>query len=221
MTRNRLNRDNKEANNDLRTGHCAHPACAYAGRDGLRGSAGRHDFHASSPSAPPAIAAFLGGLGAFLWSSVILDDTGDFFVEGFILGSIFLIILWIAGVFLMYAHPLDGIWRATDLGRARSESRRSRTSHSQSPFSCSSPGSASLSAILAIAAMFFYSNFAITRGVSSDRPATGDARRCRGLRCLARVLPILTSTGQPVRARARSSSSGAKTWSRTSATSAT
>ena len=50
-----------------------------------------------------AIAAFIGGLGAFLWSSVILDDTADFFVEAFILGSIFLIILWIAGVFLMYA----------------------------------------------------------------------------------------------------------------------
>ena len=59
-----------------------------------------------------AIAVLLAGFGTFLWSAVILDDTGDFFVEATILGSIFLMLLWIAGIAIAYV-VLTQLYRET------------------------------------------------------------------------------------------------------------
>ena len=139
-----------------------------------------------------AIAAFLGGLGAFLWSSVILDDTGDFFVEAFILGSIFLIILWIAGVFLMYAIlsmafgeqlTWDALARVVTIAHI--------------PFAISIlvfiPGIGFAFGVLAIAAMFFYSNFAIRAAYPAIDPMRVMLAVVAGFAVWLVVLPILTS----------------------------
>ena len=140
-----------------------------------------------------AIAAFVGGLGAFLWSSVVLDNTADFFVEAFILGSIFLIILWIAGVFLMYAIlsmafgeelTWDALARVVTVAHV--------------PFAISLlvfiPGLGFAFGILAIAAMFFYSNFAIRAAYPTIDPLRVMLAVVAGFAVWLVVLPILTST---------------------------
>jgi hypothetical protein len=138
------------------------------------------------------IAAFVGGLGAFLWSSVILDDTGDFFVEAFILGSIFLAILWIAGVFLMYAvlsmafaeeTTWDGLLRVVTIAHI--------------PFAISVlvfiPGIGFAFGVLAIAAMFFYSNFAIRSAYAQIDPMRVMLAVLAGFAVWLVLLPLLTS----------------------------
>ena len=51
-----------------------------------------------------AAAVFLAGLGAYLWGEVVLDFStpGGWFVDSFVLGSIFTILLMLAGVVVVY-----------------------------------------------------------------------------------------------------------------------
>jgi hypothetical protein len=107
-----------------------------------------------------ALAALLGGIGAFLWASVILDETDDFFLEATVLGTIFLIVLWgigILGAYLvltqLYRETIapDALLRVAALGHI--------------PFALSLlvfvPGLGFAFGVLAIASMFFYTNFGI------------------------------------------------------------
>ncbi len=117
------------------------------------------------------IAAFAGGLGAFLWSSVILDHTDDFFLKATILGTLFLVILWIAGIFLAYVI-LAQLYRET----VTADGLLRVMSLAQIPFAVSLlvfiPVLGFTLGVLAIAAMFFYSNF----GIRSAYPAIDPLR---------------------------------------------
>src|SRR3972149_2181301 len=46
--------------------------------------------------------ALLAGFGAFLWSWIILGETEDFFLEATVLGTVFLLLLWLAGMGFTY-----------------------------------------------------------------------------------------------------------------------
>jgi len=139
-----------------------------------------------------AVAAFIGGLGAFLWSAVILDETSDFFIEATILGSIFLIILWLAGILLMYAVlsmgfgeqlTWDGLARVVTLGHL--------------PFALSLlifiPGIGFAFGVLAIAAMFFYTNFGIRAAYQTIDPLRVMLAVLAGFAVWLVLLPLLTS----------------------------
>src|SRR5574341_2160898 len=56
--------------------------------------------------------ALLAGLGAFLWSAFILSETEDFFLEATILGTIFLLLLWLVGMIATY-FVLSQMYRET------------------------------------------------------------------------------------------------------------
>jgi hypothetical protein len=106
------------------------------------------------------VAALLGGIGAFLWATFLLDDAGDFFLEATILGTIFLIILWVLGVVAAYL-VLSQVYREQiapeALGRV--------LALGYLPFAVSLlvfvPGLGFTFGVLSIAAMFFYSNYGI------------------------------------------------------------
>src|SRR3970282_1194949 len=55
--------------------------------------------------------ALLAGIGAFLWSAVILSETEDFLLEATILGTMFLVLLWLVGTTPPYFVPCQRICR--------------------------------------------------------------------------------------------------------------
>ena len=135
--------------------------------------------------AAAGLAVLLGAIGAWLWASTVLEDMpSGWFVDTVILGTIFLLILWLIGVGVMYLILAqlygeqitpDGLLRVATLGHL--------------PFALSLlvfiPEIGFGFAMLGIAATFFYTNFAIQRGLSSDRHTAGDARGCRRVRGVA------------------------------------
>ncbi len=121
--------------------------------------------------AAAAVSVLLAGLGAFLWSQVIVDEAEGFFLEAFILGTFFLIVLWIFGMLVtwalltwLYGETLtwDGVMRVGCLGHL--------------PFAVSLfvfvPGLAFAFGILAVAAMFFYTTY----GLRAAYPKIGEFR---------------------------------------------
>lgn len=73
-----------------------------------------------------AAAILVAGFGAWLWGETVRDSTPDgFFVDTFILGSIFTALLWLAGIAVMYilitqvygvtASP-DSVFRVSAVG---------------------------------------------------------------------------------------------------------
>ena len=60
-----------------------------------------------------AAAILIAGFGAWLWGETVLDFTPDgFFVDTFILGSIFTALLWLAGVAVIYLFVTQ-VYRVT------------------------------------------------------------------------------------------------------------
>src|SRR3990170_7689462 len=108
-----------------------------------------------------AIAVLIGGIGAFLWAVIVLDSTPDgFFVDAVILGSIFLILLWLAGIAVTYV-VLTQIYREEIAPDALARV----VAMGHLPFALSFlvliPGIGFGFGVLAIAAMFFYSIYGL------------------------------------------------------------
>ncbi len=140
-----------------------------------------------------ALAAFVGGFGSFLWSSVVLNDTDDFFVEATILGSIFLILLWIAGIFAAYfllsqLYREDVLWDGLTRVMALA----------YVPFAVSLlvfiPQIGFGFGVLAIAAMFFYTNFGIRAAYPNIEPFRVMVAVLVAFAVWTMILPLLTST---------------------------
>src|SRR5438046_5530181 len=80
----------------------------------------RRDTTATLPIiALVAVVSFLTGLGSFLWGTINVEglDKGDMFVQSFILGSIFQLLLWFAWVFIAYLVLTQAFKSATDLNQ--------------------------------------------------------------------------------------------------------
>jgi hypothetical protein len=105
-----------------------------------------------------AVTALLGGIGAFLWSWIILDETKDFFLEATILGTVFLLLLWLAGMVFTYFIlsqtyrenvTMDGLvgcrWRPC----------------LRSSLLIFVPGIGFGIALISVATMFFYTNYSV------------------------------------------------------------
>ena len=142
-----------------------------------------------------AIAVLIGGLGAWLWSAAVLEDTPDgFFVDAVILGVIFLILLWAAGLAVMYlvltqvyreeATP-DALLRVAALGHL--------------PFVVSFfvfiPGIGFGFGLLAIAAMFFYTIYGLRAAFPAIDPLRVMIAVVAGFAVWAMILPLLSSPG--------------------------
>jgi len=138
-------------------------------------------------------AALLAGIGAFLWSWIILDETEDFFLEATILGTIFLLLLWLVGMITTYfllaqtyreKVALDALIRVMCLGHV--------------PFALSLlvfvPGLGFGFALLAVAATFFYTNYGVRAAYPGIDPMHVMIACLAGMAVWAMVLPLLTSS---------------------------
>jgi len=140
-----------------------------------------------------AVALFIGGLGSYLWGQVVLESSPDaFFFDTIILGFIFLSILWVMGLvatYLVLAQlyreqvTTDGLARVLLLGHV--------------PFALSLliflPEIGFGFGVMAIAAMFFYSNFGIRAAYPTIDPLRVMLAVFAGFAVWTMILPILTS----------------------------
>ncbi len=149
------------------------------------------------PFTPYAIAiaggtALLAGFGAFLWSWIALGETEDFFLEATVLGTIFLLLLWLVGMIVTYfvlsqmygeAVTLDGVLRVMCLGHV--------------PFALSALvffwGFGFGFALISIALTFFYVNYAVRAAYPPIDPMRVMMACVAGMAVWAMVLPLLTS----------------------------
>ncbi|MCH8813913.1 MAG: hypothetical protein IH957_02270 [Chloroflexi bacterium] len=142
--------------------------------------------------AAAAIAVFLGGIGSFLWAAIILDSTGDIFVEATILGSIFLILLMLAGIAIGYV-VLTQIYKEDVAPDALA--RVMAIGHI--PFALSFlvfiPGLGFAFGMLAVALMFFYTIFGIRAAFPNIKPLRVLISVLAAFAVWAMILPLLTS----------------------------
>ena len=137
--------------------------------------------------------ALLAGIGAFLWSAVILSETEDFLLEATILGTMFLVLLWLVGMIATYfvlsqmyreTVALDSVIRVMCLGVV--------------PFALSFlvfiPGFGFGLAMMAIALTFFYTNYALRAAYPVIDPMRVMIACLAGMAVWAMILPLLTSS---------------------------
>jgi hypothetical protein len=141
------------------------------------------------------LAVLLGAIGAWLWAETVLEATPDsWFVDTVILGTIFLVILWLIGVGVMYLILAqlygeqitpDGLLRVATLGHI--------------PFALSLlvfiPWFGFGFAMFAIAATFFYTNFAIRSAYPEIDALRVVLAVLAGFAIWLFILPVLTSDG--------------------------
>lgn len=139
-----------------------------------------------------AVAVFLGGIGTFLWAAIVIDDTGDIFVESTILGSIFLILLWAAGIAIAYvvltqvykeSVAPDALARVMALGHV--------------PFALGFlifiPGIGFAFGLMSVALMFFYTIFGVRAAFPNIDPFRVLLSVIAGFAVWTMILPLLTS----------------------------
>jgi hypothetical protein len=137
--------------------------------------------------------ALLAGIGAFLWSWIVLSETEDFFLEATFLGTIFLVLLWLVGMIATYfvlsqmyreTLTLDAVIRVMCLASA--------------PFALSAlvfiPGLGFGLALMAIALTFFYTNYGMRAAYPAIDPMRVMIACLAGMAVWALILPLLTSS---------------------------
>ena len=137
--------------------------------------------------------ALLAGIGAFLWSAFILDETQDFFLEATVLGTIFLLLLWLVGMIAAYfvlsqvyheSVALDGLIRVMCLGSV--------------PFALSAlvfiPGFGFGLAMIAMALTFFYTNYGVRAAYPDIDPMRVMMACLAAMAVWSMVVPLLTSS---------------------------
>ncbi len=134
------------------------------------------------------------GIGAFLWSAFILDEPQDFFLEAVILGTIFLVLLWLVGMIAAYfvlsqvyheSVALDGLIRVMCLASV--------------PFAVSAlvfiPGFGFGLALIAVALTFFYTNYGVRAAYPDIDPMRVMIACLVAMAVWSMILPLLTSPG--------------------------
>jgi hypothetical protein len=139
-----------------------------------------------------AIAVLIGAFGSFFWSLVVLDSRPDgFFVDNVILGSVFLILLWLAGIGVTYV-VLSQVYRENIAPDAMA--RVEALGHL--PFVISFlvfiPGIGFGFGVLAIAAMFFYSIYGLRAAFPAADPFRVLVAVTAGFAVWCMILPLLS-----------------------------
>jgi hypothetical protein len=138
-------------------------------------------------------AALLAGFGAFLWSAIILSETEDFFLEATILGTIFLLLLWLVGMIATY-FVLSQVYRET----VALDAVIRVMCLSSVPFALSAlvfvPGLGFALALIAVALTFFYTNYGVRAAYPAVDPMRVMIACLAGMAVWAMILPLLTST---------------------------
>lgn len=141
-----------------------------------------------------AVAVFLAGIGTFLWSAIVIDDTGDIFVEATILGSIFLILLWLAGIAISYV-VLTQVYRESVAPDALA--RVMAIGHV--PFAVGLlifiPGIGFAFGLLSVALLFFYTMYGVRAAFPAIDPFRVLVSVVAGFAVWTLILPLLTSSG--------------------------
>lgn len=140
------------------------------------------------------VSGLLAGIGAFLWSALILDKTQDFLLEATVLGTIFLVLLWLVGMIAAYfvlsqvygeTVALDGLIRVMCLASV--------------PFALSAlvfiPAFGFGLALIAIALTFFYTNYGVRAAYPDIDPMRVMIACLVGMAVWSMILPLLTSPG--------------------------
>ena len=141
-----------------------------------------------------AVAVFLAGLGTFLWSEVVADGLDGVFVDAVILGSIFLILLWLAGMATAYV-VLTQVYKESVAPDALA--RVMAMGHI--PFALGLlifiPGIGFAFGLLSVALMFFYTIYGIRAAFPSIDPFRVLLSTLAGFAVWAMILPLLTGVG--------------------------
>lgn len=143
--------------------------------------------------AAAAMAAVIGAIGAYLWGEIVLESTPDgFFVDSVILGSLFLVILWVLGIAVTYLL-LSQVYREEITPDALA--RVVAIGHVPFAFSLLVfiPEIGFGFAVLAVAAMFFYTITGLRAafpGIDSQRVILSVAV---GFAVWLMILPLLIS----------------------------
>ncbi len=140
------------------------------------------------------VAAF----GAFLWALLPGDvtDKGEFFVDDVILGSIFLLLLWMAGVAVTYA-VLSQVYRET----VSPDALFRLLAVGSVPFALGLlvfiPGIGFGFGLLSIALMFFLTVFGLRAAFPAIQPIRLLIAVSAGFAVWSMILPLLSSSGSP------------------------
>lgn len=140
------------------------------------------------------VSGLIAGIGAFFWSAFILDETQDFFLEAVILGTVFLVLLWLVGMIAAYfvlsqvyheSVALDGMIRVMCLASV--------------PFAVSAlvfiPGFGFGLALIAVALTFFYTNYGVRAAYPDIDPMRVMIACLVAMAVWSMILPLLTSPG--------------------------
>lgn len=144
-----------------------------------------------------ALTILINGLGAFFWAiTVDVGDKGQFFSKAFILGDIFLALLWLAGVAVIYLvltqayhqHVVpDALFRICAV--------------SFTPFSLGFlvliPGIGFGFGLLSVALVLFYTVFGVRAAYPEVEPLSALVSVVAGIAVWTMILPILTSGSDP------------------------
>jgi hypothetical protein len=140
-----------------------------------------------------AIAVLIAGLGTFLWSAIIIDDTGDIFVEATILGSIFLILLWVAGMAIGYV-VLTQLYKETVAPDALARVMAIGHIPFALGFFIFIPGIGFAFGLLSVSLMFFYTIYGIRAAFPAIDPLRVLVSVLASFALWAMILPLLSSS---------------------------
>jgi len=142
--------------------------------------------------AAAAIAVLIGGIGSFLWGTIILDDAGDLIVEATILGSIFLVLLMLAGIAIGYV-VLTQVYKEDVAPDALARIMAVGSIPFALSFLVFVPGLGFAFGILSVALMFFYTIFGIRAAFPNIEPLRVMITVLAAFSLWAMILPLLTS----------------------------
>lgn len=139
-------------------------------------------------------AVLIAAIGTFLWSEFVADGTSGVFVDAVILGTIFLLLLWAAGIAVTYAvltqafresAAPDALARVMALGHV--------------PFALGLlvfiPGVGFAFGLLSVAMVLFYTIYGIRAAFPSIDPRRVLVSVVAGFAVWAMILPLLTGPG--------------------------
>lgn len=138
-----------------------------------------------------AVAVLIAGIGTFLWGEVVGDGVDGLFVDAVILGSIFLVLLWVAGIAITYV-VLTQLYRETVAPDALA--RVMAVGHL--PFALGLlvfiPGIGFAFGLLSIALAFFYTIYGIRAAFPTIDPFRVLVSVVAGFAVWTMILPLLT-----------------------------
>ncbi len=142
-------------------------------------------------------AILIAGIGAWLWAFVVdVEDKGEFFFKAVILGSIFLALLWLAGIAVMY-FILTQIYKIAVAPDALFRISAVATLPLGLGLLVFIPGIGFGFGLLSIALVFFFTFYGLRGGFPQIDSSRILLLAIAGFAVWAMILPLLSSSGDP------------------------